>query len=290
MPSDRRATYLRIVAESKPNKSEKHRVRFTIGGNRINYPGVITTPTVEIQTVKLHLNSVISNVNVSYLVADIKVFYLNTPMNRFKYMRIPVKHIPEDIMFQYALQSLVVNGYVLVEIRKGRYGLPQIGLIAQKRLNAHLLKFGNKKYEHTPGLYAHTTRVTGFTLVVDDFGIKCCSKDDALQLVTCLRALYEITTNWTGSPYIGFTLEWNYKKRWVELSTPGYIERTLLRFCIPPLAKPQYLPHDWLPPSYGAKFQMTQSPDTSKILDADGKHRIQEVPRTGTQFYRLSIA
>ena len=116
-------------------------------------------------------------------------------------------------MSQYALQSFVVNGYVLVEIRKGMYGLPQAGLIAQKRLNAHLLKFGYKKCEHTPGLYAHTTLATTFTLVVDDFGIKYCSKDDTLHLLTCLRALYEITTDWTGSLYIGFTLQWNYTKR-----------------------------------------------------------------------------
>ena len=157
---------------------------------------------------------------------------------------IPVKHIPEDIMSQYVLQSLVVNGYVLVEIGKGMYGLLQAGFIARKRLNTHLLKFSYKKSEHTPGLYAHTTRVTAFTLVVDNFGIKYFSKDDALHLLTCLRVVYEIITDWTRSLYIGFTLKWNYKKRWVELSMPGYIERALLQFCIPPLAKPQHSPHD----------------------------------------------
>lgn len=47
MPLDRQATYLRIVARLKPNKSKNHRVRFTVEGNRINCPGVLTTPTVE---------------------------------------------------------------------------------------------------------------------------------------------------------------------------------------------------------------------------------------------------
>ena len=229
------------------------------------------------QTVKLHLNSVISDVNASYLLADINFLNLNIPINRFEYMRIPVKHILDDIMSQYALQSLVINSYVLVEIRKGMYGLPQTGLISQKRLNAHLLKFGYTKYEHTSGLYAHTTRATTFTLVVDNFGIKYCSTDDAIHLLTCLRALYEITTDWTGSLYIGFTLQWNYKKRWVELSIPSYIEKSLIRFCIPLLAKPQHLPYDWLPPSYGAKVQNTQSPNTYSFLDADDRYRIQEV-------------
>ena len=53
-------------------------------------------------------------------------------MNRYEYMRIPVNVIPVDIMEQYNLSSLVVNSFVLVEIRKGMYGLPQVGIIVNK--------------------------------------------------------------------------------------------------------------------------------------------------------------
>ena len=70
-PADLNAMYLKIVTELKRHKVEKHRVRFTVGGNRIDYPGIVTTSTTKMQTVKLHLNSVISDVNDSYLVADI---------------------------------------------------------------------------------------------------------------------------------------------------------------------------------------------------------------------------
>ena len=87
-------------------------------------------------------------------------------MNRLEYMIIPVKHIPENIMSQYTLYTLVFNSYTLVDIRKGHVRF------TQKRLNAHLLRFGFKKYEYRPGLYARTTRETTFTLVDDDFGIK----------------------------------------------------------------------------------------------------------------------
>ena len=52
-PSDRRATYLRIVAELKPHEAETYRVRFTVGGDRIDYKGAVTTPTAELQTVKI---------------------------------------------------------------------------------------------------------------------------------------------------------------------------------------------------------------------------------------------
>jgi hypothetical protein len=34
-PADRVATYLRIVDELKPNKVEKRRVRFTVGGDKL---------------------------------------------------------------------------------------------------------------------------------------------------------------------------------------------------------------------------------------------------------------
>ena len=44
-------------------------------------------------------------------------------MNRYKYMWIKMSGIPQDIIDQYALTEKAVNGKVLVEIRKGMYGL-----------------------------------------------------------------------------------------------------------------------------------------------------------------------
>ena len=108
-PPDRVATYLRIVSSFRPQKEDPCRIIFTVGGNRIEYPGDVATPTAELQTVTLHLNSVISDVAVSYMTIDIKDYYLGTPMNRYEYMLIPVKHISEDIMLQYNLAPLVVN-------------------------------------------------------------------------------------------------------------------------------------------------------------------------------------
>ena len=47
-PTPRHTTYLRIVSELKPHKEGKYRARFTVGGNCINYLGVVTVPTVEL--------------------------------------------------------------------------------------------------------------------------------------------------------------------------------------------------------------------------------------------------
>ena len=72
--------------------------------------------------------------------------------------------------------------------------------------NYNWLKFGYNKYEHTAGLFEHISRATTFAFVVDDFGIKYYSKDDALHLLTYLYSLYEITTDWIGSLYTRLTL------------------------------------------------------------------------------------
>ena len=130
-PANQTATYLCIVANYRPQKKTPFCGQFTVDGNRIDYSGNVATPTVDLATVKLHLNSVISDINASYMTVDIKDFYLGTPMNRFEYMRIPVKHIPQDIMQQYNLAGLNVNDHILVEIQKGVYGLSQADLIAQ---------------------------------------------------------------------------------------------------------------------------------------------------------------
>ena len=44
-------------------------------------------------------------------------------MNWYEYMWIKMADIPQDIIDQYRLIAKAVNGKVLVEIRKGMYGL-----------------------------------------------------------------------------------------------------------------------------------------------------------------------
>eukprot|EP00804_Cyclotella_cryptica_P015317 CCRYP_005419-RA/>CCRYP_005419-RA protein AED:0.43 eAED:0.43 QI:0/0/0/1/0/0/2/0/159 len=52
-------TYGRIVANYRP-KGDPYRIRLTVGGNRITYPGDCGTPTADMLTTKILLNSVIS--------------------------------------------------------------------------------------------------------------------------------------------------------------------------------------------------------------------------------------
>ena len=66
---------------------------------------------------------------------NIKDFYLNTPMHWFKYMKLKLSDLPEDFFKLYNLASKVdKNGFVYLKIRRGMYGLPQVGILAQQLL------------------------------------------------------------------------------------------------------------------------------------------------------------
>ena len=54
VPKHKKVTYTRIVSAIRPQKSEKHRVRLTIGSNLISYAGTTSTPTAAITTIKAH--------------------------------------------------------------------------------------------------------------------------------------------------------------------------------------------------------------------------------------------
>ena len=64
-------TYGKFVCEYKPNKTEKECTRFTIDGDKINYPGDCSTPTGNLTLVKMHLNSVISTTDARYMTVNI---------------------------------------------------------------------------------------------------------------------------------------------------------------------------------------------------------------------------
>lgn len=82
VPADRwkDITYAKFVCELKPNIQEMHRTQFTVGSDKVHYPGDDGTPTADLTLVKMHVNSVISTRGAPYMTLDIKTFYLNMPM------------------------------------------------------------------------------------------------------------------------------------------------------------------------------------------------------------------
>jgi hypothetical protein len=126
-------TYGLITTLIRPEKiDEPNQTRLVAGGDRVHYPGDAGTPTADLLTVKLLLNSIISTAGAKFMMMDIKDFYLNTPMARYEYMRLRIADMPEDVIEHYNLRDKATpDGYVYCEIQKGMYGLPQAGIIAQ---------------------------------------------------------------------------------------------------------------------------------------------------------------
>ena len=59
VPLDWKVTHGRIIWGIRPQKSETHRTRITVGGNIIDYPGELTPPTADITTDKTLIKSTI---------------------------------------------------------------------------------------------------------------------------------------------------------------------------------------------------------------------------------------
>jgi hypothetical protein len=184
LPPGRRATYARCVASERPQKTEVKRVRLTAGGNLVNYPGKVNTPTDETSTTKMLFNSIISTKN-----GGIQIW---------EYMRIHISTILESIIVQYKLLDLVHNGYVLVGIMKWMHRLPQSGILAYVQLVAHLTKHGYEPCPHTPCLWKRATCDVTFCLVVDDFGVKYTDKAYDTHLINAIWDIYEVTTYCNG--------------------------------------------------------------------------------------------
>jgi hypothetical protein len=128
---DKQPTYGGICCNFFPQKEEQQCTRLTIGGNHVNYPSNKAMPTANLTTAKLLNNSNISTPGAIFLGIDLDNFYLNTPMPNPEYMRLQLDIIPKEIIVAYNLCELAMpNGWVYIEIRKGMYGLPQAGILA----------------------------------------------------------------------------------------------------------------------------------------------------------------
>ncbi len=152
VPKHKKPTYIRVVCADRPEKTNPRRVRWTAGGDRVDYPGNKTTKTADLTTAKIMFNSVISTPNGRFITIDLKDFYLCSDLHDYEYVRIPVHLLPDSIIELYNLKPLIVNGYVYAEVRKGMYGLPQAGKLANDCLVAFLKPHGFEPSPVTPGL------------------------------------------------------------------------------------------------------------------------------------------
>ncbi|KAL7484531.1 hypothetical protein ACHAW6_010167 [Cyclotella cf. meneghiniana] len=135
------------------------------------------------------------------------------------------------------------------------YGLPQSGLLANKLLKQQLNQHGYCQSKLVPGLWTHKLQPIAFTLIVDGFGGKYVGKEHALHLKSILKEHYTVSMDWTGTKYIGLSLDWDYTHQRVHLSKSGYVSRALKQFQHHQPSSPQHQPFRCVPIHYGAKRQ-----------------------------------
>ena len=105
VPAGRIATYLNPVCDYRPKKDDPHRVRMTVGGDKLPYPYDASSPAAGLTDAKLIFNSTISTENAKFMTIDIKDFFLNNPMQYYEYAHVPVQWIPTYIMEKYNLNK-----------------------------------------------------------------------------------------------------------------------------------------------------------------------------------------
>ena len=114
-------TYGLITTLIRPEKiDEPNRTRLVAGGDRVHFPGNAGTPTADLLTVKLLINSIISTAGAKFMTMNIKDFYLNSPMARYKYMQLRIVDMPDDVIEHYNLRDKATpDGYIYCKIQRG---------------------------------------------------------------------------------------------------------------------------------------------------------------------------
>jgi hypothetical protein len=268
--------YGSFSCDYKPNKTEKERTRLTAGGDRISYPEDVGTPTADMLVFKCLINSVVSTKGAKCMMLDIKDFYLNTPMKRYKYMRLKMTDIPDEIIKEYKLdQKVTTEGYIYTEIQKGMYGLPQAGIIAQELLATDSKSMGT----HRAKLFQDSGLMQRNQYVLLSWSMTSLSstQEDANHLISAIKEHYEMTIDKSATKYIGLTIEWDYENGKVHTSMPGYLSKAFVRFKHETPHKKQNSPHPHIIPNYVAKAQYTEPEDDLPPLGADETKFIQAV-------------
>jgi hypothetical protein len=260
IPKGRKVTYGSFVVDIKDQKEEKERTRLTVGGDQIEYPGDKSTRTAGLTTAKILINSVISTLGAKFLLKHpprtIRIHgnqFIFTPSGNSRQIRLTQPSTGR--------RGVHRNPDIYVRVAAGRHPRQRIvtAQSSQGWIPTHTT--------HTHVLRTHDTRPISFSIVVDDFGVKYVGREHAEHLMACMKKIYNISIDWNGTVYYGLTLEWDCKKRTVDLSLPGYIKAALHKY--------QHI--------YGAKTQFVTETTTSPALSDKEINKLQQP--TGTLLY-----
>jgi hypothetical protein len=248
-----------------------------MGGNLINYPDNVGTPTANLLLIKIFLNSVISTRGAKFAGVDLANFYLMTPLKRPQYTKIKLSDVPEEVIKEYNLhQYATPDGWVYIKVSRGMYGLPQARSLGHDLLEQRLNKEEYFQSQIVPALWKHESKPIQFVLVVDDFGIKIPEKGRFGSPHPNAREILRCQCRSQGERIRENPVRWDYENRKVHLSMAPYLQKALQQFdnIIP--SKRQDSPYPYTEPKYGAKQQFAEY-DTSAPVGNDEQKNVQKV-------------
>jgi hypothetical protein len=219
-----------ITCLIRPEKTkEPNRTRLVAAGDRVHYPFNAGTPTANLLTVKLLINSMISTPGARFFMMDIKNFYLCTPMTRYENMQLKLSKMLEDVITHYHLLDITLPDGC--KICQGMYRLLQAGIIAQKLLAKRLKEHSYNQSKTTPGLWTHEWCPITFSLVVNNFRVKYIGEEHAQHhLLQKVKKYHTCLFEKEGERYCRLTIKWDFAGKKVHLSMPQYVEKGLMRF------------------------------------------------------------
>ena len=66
-----------------------------LGANLVDFPGNVSTLTIDLTTFKALLNGTISDPGTHFMTTDIIKFYMNTQFDSYEYMRLALDLMPK---------------------------------------------------------------------------------------------------------------------------------------------------------------------------------------------------
>ncbi len=113
--------------------------------------------------------------------------------------------------------------------------------------------------------------------MVDNLRVKYVGKEHADHLISCLqRETYKLTEDWAGDLYCGISLRWDYVRRTLDISMPGYIKKQLLKYNHI-MRRIQNCPYSPEPKRYGADAQSPLPHDDSRRLTDTKIKQVQKI-------------
>ena len=89
VPQQCKVTYANFVADFRPLKLEPIRIRYVVSGDRLDFMGDVSSPTMTLAEAKLLFNSVISDSKqgAKFMTCDLKDHFLASSMAKPQYMK-----------------------------------------------------------------------------------------------------------------------------------------------------------------------------------------------------------